>query len=65
MTVTVSGGVLPYIYNWGDIGVGSSTRTNLAPVCTHNGNRCERLRSEHELYGRRRRDHAQPKRHGC
>ncbi|MEZ4987209.1 MAG: SprB repeat-containing protein [Saprospiraceae bacterium] len=23
ITVTVSGGVLPYIYNWGDIGVGA------------------------------------------
>ncbi|MEZ4987212.1 MAG: hypothetical protein R2795_19585, partial [Saprospiraceae bacterium] len=49
ITVTVSGGVLPYIYNWGDIGVGSSTRTNLAPgvypITVTDANGCEAITS--------------------
>ncbi|MEZ4987211.1 MAG: hypothetical protein R2795_19580 [Saprospiraceae bacterium] len=43
--MTVSGGVLPYIFNWGDIGVGASTRTNLAPgvypITVIDANGCE------------------------
>ncbi|MEZ4987199.1 MAG: SprB repeat-containing protein [Saprospiraceae bacterium] len=45
ITVTVSGGVLPYIFNWDDIGVGASTRTNLAPgvypITVTDANGCE------------------------
>ncbi|MEZ4987205.1 MAG: SprB repeat-containing protein [Saprospiraceae bacterium] len=66
ITVTVSGGVLAIHLQLGRHWSRClDTDEAPPPVCTHNGNRCKRLRSDHELHGRRRRDYAQPKWHGC